>query len=385
MHQPWIVFKRPDGGKKGKVYYAEFWDEGKKRYINRRSTRRTSEAAAREQVQEWITDGAIISKDGETLGPYLSSFWQEDSQYLRLKEAHGRKLSSLYITNSYRGIEKYVLPFLKRRGHDGIPLAAVKTAVLEDLKLFLTKRGVGPARVNGILKSVKVALGEAYRLGKIRDNPSARVERLPDRPERLILEREEVKRFLEYLEPRKDRRFYAANLLAMSTGMRLGEIRGLQHEDIHEGFVHITHNYQDLEGIKPPKWGSVRDVPLPMKTEALLRELMAENPWNDGFVFYGVQPRTPPSSTLFREQYDLALRAIGITKEEQRRRNLTFHGHRHWFNSMMRGKVDDYALRRLTGHSSAAMTEKYTAPITAEQRKVIGTIVENVVGGLTEL
>ncbi len=384
MHQPWIVFQRPDGGKKGKVYYAEFWDEAKHKYVGRRSTRKTSEAAAKAQVLEWLADGMIpTTMEGETLAGFLSGFWQDDSLYLELKKEHGRHMSALYVHNSRRGIEKYVVPFLKKKGQDSLLLTATRTALVEELKVYLVKKGLGPARVNGILKSVKVALAEAWRLGKIRENPAARVERLLDKPdERLILEREEVKRFLEL--PWKDLRFKAANLLAMSSGLRLGEIRGLQHEDVHEGFVHVCHNWQDLEGLKAPKWGSVRDVPLTTVTEAALRELVASNPWGDTFVFYGVQPNTPPSSTLFREQYNAALRAIGITKEEQCRRNLTFHGHRHFFNSMMRGRVDDYALRKLTGHSSSAMTEKYTAPITTEQRKAIGVVVESVVGGLTE-
>jgi integrase len=385
MHQPWIVFQRPDGGKKGKVYYAEFWDEAKRKYVGRSSTRKTSEAAARVQVEEWLADGAIpTTMEGETLAGFLAGFWQDDSMYLELKKEHGRHMSALYVHNSRRGIEKYVVPFLKKKGQENLLLTATKTGIIEELKLHLSKRGLGPARVNGILKSVKVALGEAWRLGKIRENPAARVERLLDRPdERLILEIEEVKRFFSL--PWKDFRFYAANLLTATAGLRLGEIRGLQHEDVRDGFVHVVHNWQDLEGLKPPKWGSIRDVPLLRETEKALRQLMADNPWEgETFVFYGYTPGAPPSSTLFREHYDAALRALGITKEEQRRRNLTFHGWRHWYNSMMRGKIDDYALRKLTGHSSAAMTEKYTAPITSEQRKVIGAVVENVVGGLTK-
>lgn len=384
MHQPYIVFKRPDAGK-GKTYYAEFWNEEKKRYVGRRSTRKTSEAAAKAQVLEWLADGAVpTTTEGETLAGFLAGFWQDESLYLELKKEHGRHMSALYIQNSRRGIEKYVVPFLKKKGQDNLLLTATKTGIIEELKLHLVKKGLGPARVNGIIKSVKVALGEAWRLGKIRENPAARVERLLDKPdERLILERGEVDRF--FAQEWKDPRMYAANLLAASAGLRLGEIRGLQHEDVHEGFVHVCHNWQDLEGLKAPKWGSVRDVPLTTKTEAALRELIAANPWaDDTFVFYGYTPGAPPSSTLFRENYDNALRMIGITKEEQRRRNLTFHGWRHWYNSMMRGKVDDYALRKLTGHSSAAMTEKYTAPITSEQRKVIGAVVEDVVGGLTK-
>jgi len=50
---------------------------------------------------------------------------------------------------------------------------------------------------------------------------------------------------------------------------------------------------------------------------------------------------------------------IGVTREEIRRRNLVFHCSRHTFNSYLRGKVPDEQLRRVPGHRSEAMADRY--------------------------
>ena len=55
-----------------------------------------------------------------------------------------------------------------------------------------------------------------------------------------------------------------------------------------------------------------------------------------------------------------ALSKIDISDEEPVQRGLTFHAHRHFFNSLMRGKIADFKLQRLTGHRTEAMVEHYT-------------------------
>ena len=52
---------------------------------------------------------------------------------------------------------------------------------------------------------------------------------------------------------------------------------------------------------------------------------------------------------------------IGIPKDEQVKRNLSFHGWRQFFNTTMRtNNISDSKLQKLTGHKSQAMTDHYT-------------------------
>ena len=55
-----------------------------------------------------------------------------------------------------------------------------------------------------------------------------------------------------------------------------------------------------------------------------------------------------------------ALENIGISSEARKERNITFHSWRHFYNSLMRGKIHDAKLRQLTGHKTLAMTDHYT-------------------------
>ena len=71
-----------------------------------------------------------------------------------------------------------------------------------------------------------------------------------------------------------------------------------------------------------------------------------------------------------------ALDRIGITEEERVRRHLNFHAWRHFFNSVMRGKIPDAILRQLTGHSTEQMTEHYSHFRLEDFRQVV-VIEEN--------
>jgi len=317
-----------------------------------------------------------LTPRGEILVDYLSGFWAEGSQYLCGKEARKTPLSAIYVINSRSAISGHVRPWLEKHYPD-LGLAQLTAAALEELTLHLAA-SLGASRVNGIIKAVRVPLGEAYRLGALADNPARKVRKLPDPPPaRKLLEIEEARRFfsLEWRDPR----MYAANLTAALAGLRLGEIRGLQTEDIRDGYLHVCHNWQDWEAegrkMKGPKHSTpsrpkIRDVPVAPKLEAALRELARVNPYGDGFVFWGYRKGEPPSGTLIDESFEAGLRAIGITEEQRRGRHLTFHAWRHWYNSHMRALVPDYQLRMLTGHTSEAMTDRYTE-ITDEQRDAV--------------
>jgi integrase len=384
----YIIYRRGQGD--ARVYHIGFWDEDHGSYRVRRSadklirelgerarhlspTRKAEvDAAARMALEQ-----GIIRWGSETLVDYLASFWAPGSLYLERQVAQEKTLSVAYVHNSYHCIRQYVLPWLKEQGKENLSLVRVTTELLEALLAHLRHSGLGASRVNSIRKAIGVALGEAERLGLLPANPVRRIQPLPDRPPRReILSLEEVRVFFAQSCP--DRRYLAANLLAATTGMRLGEIRGLQIEDLRPGYIHVCHNWQNAEGLKLPKWGSVRDVPLPARTEAMLQELSATNPWRNAFIFWGYRRDRPVSATMITRTYRTVLAASGIPETERCRRHLTFHAWRHWYNSMMRGKVEDHVLRLLTGHATEAMTEHYTE-LPAETIRRVGELAEGLI------
>jgi integrase len=73
----------------------------------------------------------------------------------------------------------------------------------------------------------------------------------------------------------EDIRCKAAALLSFYTGARLGEIRGLRWKNVSlsDGYVNIVENYVEGDGLKEPKWQSIREsVDIP---EIVIQELEA--------------------------------------------------------------------------------------------------------------
>ena len=297
MRQPYLIYKKNTRDKK--ALYVKVWDDKTYDYSIRKSILaikdelgpkgqrfpHTSKAGANALVQLWLKESPKeISPD--RFDQYLLAFWREDSDFLKGQAMRGKTYSAQYIKNNYSGIENYFIEFLDAVNRREIMLHQVKPDLLESFLSYMTDKGkIGTKRINDILQAVKVALSEAHRLGRIDSNPGTKVRKLQSSSsERKIFSKKEAKEFLEYVS---DPRQYAINLVAATAGLRLGECRGLLHEDIKDGYIDVQHNWQDGEGLKEPKWGSSGQVPIPPKTQKVLKNLMAANPYGNNFVFWG--------------------------------------------------------------------------------------------------
>lgn len=326
-------------------------------------------------VKLWLREGKPINRSKDTFVSYLSSFWEKGSAYIRAKELRGQKISELYRSNNYSAISKYIVPYLKKTNQDKITLSQVSPALLEDILMHLSSSTeLSNRRINSIYQAVTVPLSEAKRLGKITVNPADSVRKLAEKkPERKILTPDEVRKFFSI--PPDDLRLYGINLLAATTGMRLGECRGLQIGDFHSDWIDIKWNWQDKEGLKPPKWGSDRAVPVPSRTAEVLQQLIEANPWGNQFVFYGRDKSRPIGKRSIENHFRKTLETIGIDNNIRKERKLNFHAWRHFYNTMLRGRIPDHTLQKLTGHKNDKMTDRYTE-ITDDQIKAVGELAE---------
>jgi integrase len=256
----------------------------------------------------------------------------------------------------------------------------VTAAMLEELILYLANTSrLSAVRINDIRKALSVPLSEALRLGKIHHNPMVGVIRLKEeKPKREPLSLEEARRFFNLEWP--DPRLRLINMLAAATGMRLGECRGLQRTDVMQDGanyeIQICHNWIDDEGLKAPKWDSVRTVPIPAKIAEALLELADSNPWENGFVFAGYSSNRAINKHEVEKSFNGAVHRIGITEEERCRRKLTFHSWRHWYVTYLRGKILDHTLQQLTRHRTEGMLDRYSH-VTEEQRQAVAVLGES--------
>lgn len=388
MRSKYLLFKRSSGGNNGRTYYVKVWDFDLQRYTSVYSVGSlqrqlgtkalhlspTSKAGANVIVTLWIEYGQP-QKSGDLFSDYLKNFWYPDSDYIKIAAARGKNISDAYIANNRSGIIKHVIPYLETSKQNHVSLNQITPALLENLLMHLKDNtNLSNRRINAIYQAVTVPLSEAKRLGKIHTNPAESVKKLVEKkPERKILTPPEVKKF--FAQPIGDIRLYAINMLAATTGMRLGECRGLQIEDFHESWIDIKWNWQDGEGLKIPKWGSNRAIPVPSKTSEILLHLISTNPWGNNFVFYGHSKDRPIGKRSIETYYKQILNDIKIDDEKRKERNLNFHAWRHFYNTMLRGHIPDHALRKLTGHKNEEMTDRYSE-ITDKQRKAVAELAE---------
>jgi len=384
VRKPYITYRR------GKSWYVAFWDYDRREYSSRQSGSelvislgdrarhllRTakSRAAAEEAAQIALDVGGTGTTD-ETIGTYLEQFWRDDGAYATAYRARaGRALSAEYLAGCRSAITKHVLPWLRQHRLADLPLARVTTSHLEALVMHLYKHaGISPQRVNGIRHALSTPFAEARRLKKISANPVRDTTHLHEpKHEREIFTRAEASKVLARIT---DSRIRLINVLAATTGMRLGECLGLQLDDLGpRGELFVRHNWQPCEGDKAPKAGSTRIVPAPARVVTALRRLGAQNPWGTPWVFWGSQPRRPLSERIIQAAFVEAVHTAGIPEEERRRRGLTFHAWRHWYRSQLDSAgLSTRAGDALTGHRTEAVGARYTHP-TEEQREAVKQI-----------
>jgi integrase len=205
-------------------------------------------------------------------------------------------------------------------------------------------------------------LGWATEQEIIKANPCAKVKKLKnDRKKIEIVTTEEVHRLLpeNWETVWGDREIaYIANRLASLTGMRFGEILGLRGEYVFDNYIYVCGSYGDY-GYGPTKTKETRFIPLIADMIGLLKKLGEKN--GKGYVFSLDGGATPVSRKHIYNEFHRALKKIGISQEEIRRRGLSIHSWRHFLNTelQMQG-LSLEQVQAVTGHKSDRMTEWYS-------------------------
>ncbi|MCK7477141.1 MAG: site-specific integrase [Candidatus Moduliflexus flocculans] len=250
----------------------------------------------------------------------------------------------------------------------GAPSTPLRRGEIESWLLGLgEKTGLKARSVNLIYTAFRTILKEAHQQGIIPADPTLRIRTLAEeKSSRGILSIAEARKlFTAEAIPtiwKGNLRLFAANLLAASTGMREGEIRGLQVGQVFATHIHVKFAWEQGHGLKEAKWGSVRIVTLPVSVAEVLKKLIEASPHKDpnDLVFYGEKRAEPLHARLFIDSLYAALECIGIDEEARKARKIDFHSWRHFLNSISRGRVPDEKLRLMTGHRSVEMTDRYT-------------------------
>jgi integrase len=115
-----------------------------------------------------------------------------------------------------------------------------------------------------------------------------------------VLTIEEARRL--FLLEWADERARVGSLLSMTTGLRAGEVIGVQVRDIGTDRLHVRHSWSNQDGLKSPKTGVERTIPLLATVREALLSLARKNPHGIGptsFVFWSVRRADRPMDFHF--------------------------------------------------------------------------------------
>ena len=259
-----------------------------------------------------LIDISAVRNTGKGAVPFiqfLETFWDFDkSDYIQDKISHGYRFSRRYAHECQNRIKAELKPYFGDK-----KLNCVTTDDLSTLTKQLKKRGLATSTINQILLICQTPLRWCCQKKIIPVDPSLGLTKfsIENKERGILTDIETAAIFPEnWQKIWKDKRAYVASFVSAYTGARQGECLALRKNDIEEDTLHIVHNYSTLDGLKCPKNGHKRDIPLLPEVRAALLDLLNDNPHetaDNPFVFYSLQPDKPCDSKVLLDGLKMAM------------------------------------------------------------------------------
>lgn len=221
----------------------------------------------------------------------------------------------------------------------------------------LAKGNMTDATVNRYIATIKHMFNKALDWELIERNPMRRVKQFKEKPRMRFFSSSELERLIYSAKKLSRKRnsdnqtiFYYIMMVAIYTGMRLGEIIHLKWMDIRDNEF-VIHN---------SKSGKKRFVPINDELFDILRELDSTSE----YIF----PLKRRCSDVITKIWHKVRKEAGIADGR-------FHDLRHTFGSfLIRAGVDVVTVKELLGHSDLKMTQIYVHSSSAQKRKAVGEL-----------
>jgi integrase len=356
------------------VWYYQCYDENGVRVCGH-STGQATKTAAREHCILLFRENKLLMKKAgrvPTFGEFAKGFWDYDTgEYVNYLKTR-RPMSKQYTDHSKSMADSYLLEKFKN-----IPLDKITESMVDGWLVSLlatpvwrkskNKKAGGevktlsPSSANTIYRVLRTMLNWAVKKHVLKFNPCSAVKELKQKDkDREILSPAEVRKLFGGLVAWDDSTACLMCKLAACTGMRIGEIIGLKGKFVFEGHIVIAGQYHDVYGYTDTKSHKPRTITTPALIGAELKALKAAN-GDEGFVFSKDMGKSAITRKALYASFNGALNALGLADEEIKRRGLTFHSWRHFFNTTLRlANVADSKVRSVIGHANRRETEHYT-------------------------
>lgn len=230
---------------------------GKRKQKKKRGfkTKKEAQHALIQAEHELLSTGKLTEPSKMLYKEYLIN-WLDDKR-TQIRE------STFYTYNWL--IDKYIIPYI-----GDIELSSIRAIDIQRfLNTLINDSLISRENVQKAHSLINDSLKKAMKWELIKQNPAALVDRPKAfKTELKVWDTHEIKAFLDYS---KGNRYYIAFLLAITTGMRQGEILGLRWKDInfenHTLSVNQTLNHKG-DKITPgaKSKAGIRNISLPFET-----------------------------------------------------------------------------------------------------------------------
>ena len=308
------------------------------------------------EAQKWIRDQSIKLERGFdfqgskiTMAEYLPQWLENSSTTLRNKTT----------LNYSRTMNRHIIPNLGK-----VALKDLTLAIVEKFYSSLTKAGVGARTVRICHNIVHKSLEKALRYGLVTYNAShgAALPRYVHAEMKIL----DIAQVSQFLIAAHESPYKALYYLAVTTGMRQGELFGLKWSDLQwsSGIIQVQRQAQRVDGqgwsfMEPKTKAGRRPVMLGESTLQVLREHHEMQEWQTAFAGKEWQendlivPNTvgaPGDPSNLRIDFNNTLARAGIPK-------IRFHDLRHTAASMLLNhNVPLIVVSRMLGHSKVSIT-----------------------------
>jgi integrase len=344
-NQEGSVYKRRDGRWVASIVL----DNSKRRSIYKKTQQEAIKALKKANQEK--DSGILFSSEDQTLEAFLTN-WLQDSVRQRVRERTYGRYRELIIL--------HIVPVLGK-----IKLRKLSPQHLQKLYNQKLEEGYAPQTVKHIHRVLHCALNDALRWQLVSRNVSGAVDapRVPMK-EMQALSGEQARQFLKAAQGDPLEALY---VLALTTGMRQGELLGLQWEDLDldQGIIQVRRTITRLVGkgfvvLEPKTPKSRRKIHLTnLAVEALTCHRIRQNEarlaarvaWSEQrWVFCNAIGRPIDVGNMIRRSFRPILVKAGLPL-------MRFHELRHSAASLLLSiNVHPKIVQDLLGHSNVGTT-----------------------------
>lgn len=301
------------------------------------------------QMQEQLNQGYDYQASKIPLGKYLQQWLEDNRTTLRDTTAHQYQLL----------INKHIIPRI-----GDVPVKELNLARIERFYREMIEAGVGIRTIRYNHAILHKALAKAVYFGLVLPNPAheAALPRLRQ-SEMQILDESQISLFLIASASSK---YHALYHLAITTGLREGELFGLRWSDLQwtSGVLHVQRQLQKLPRkgwsfVEPKTRAGRRSIQLGEGALQVLREhklrqeqqkLFAGSSWQEHNLIFPCSVGTPSDPSNLRKDFLRILEQAGLPK-------LRFHDLRHTAASLLLNhNVPVIVVSNMLGHSKPSVT-----------------------------